>query len=223
MLIPLHVLPMFGFAAIAFLMIGVILAIAVWIAFRSGAAGTTKLGGFAGCMVAVALVFVAGLGAIACLLVVAVTAPAEIVRHGPVKKIEAHWPDPHEEKDDSKPESAKHDEDSEEDSEAHDGEHGGAHRAEAENREEHGLHIRVEVQGGDEGKIARWFRDHVHGDVDYHTESIRGPEGRRTRIDIRVPITDQEIRKVRDDLQRDLPDLDLPNGVTIELKSGDED
>ncbi len=234
MLLPLHVLPMFGFAALAFLMIGVILAVACWVAFRSGASGSTKLGGFAGCMVAVALVFVAGLGAIACLLVVAVTAPAEIARNGPVKKIEAHWPDlhggkrDHDEKADSKPESAKDDEDSaEEESEAHDGmseDHDETSDKDTKSEEkEHGLHIRVEVAGGDEAKISRWFRDHVHGDVGFHTESIRTPEGRRTRIDVRIPIPDEEIRRTRDDLQRDLPDLNLPSGVTIELKSGDDD
>lgn len=224
MLIPLHVLPMFGFAALAFLMIGLILAVAVWLAFRSGASGTTKLGGFAGCMVAVALVFVAGLGAIACLLVVAVTAPAEIARNGPVKKIEAHWPDlhdgkrDHDEKGDAKAGSAEHEEDSEEeDSEARDAMPGEDKHA------DRGLHIRVEVAGGDEGKISRWFRDHVHGDVQFHTESIRTPDGHRTRIDVKIPIPDEEIRKMRDDLQRDLPDLDVPNGVTIELKSEDDD
>jgi hypothetical protein len=229
MLIPLHVLPMFGFAALAFLMIGVILAVAVWVAFRSGAAGTTKLGGFAGCMVAVALVFVAGLGAIACMVVVAVTAPAELVRSGPVKKIEAHWPSPHGEKRDGKadagPDSAKHDEDSEDESEEHDAMSGDQERSDEDRDEngEHGLHIRVEVAGGDEAKIARWFRDHVHGDLKYHTESIRTPDGRRTRIDVQIPISDDDLRKMRDDLQKDLPGMDLPNGVTIELKSEDDD
>jgi hypothetical protein len=223
MLIPLNVLPMFGFAALAFLMIGVILAVAVWLAFRSGESGRTKLGGFAGCMVAVALVFVAGLGAIACLLVVAVTAPGEIVRHGPVRKIEAHWPSTHGEKGDTEPESAKDEDSEEEESEAHDGMHDDEHHADAEDHEEHGLHFRVEVAGGNEAKITRWFREHTRGDFKVSTEAIHGPDGRRTRIDIRIPIPDEEIRRMRSDLQKDLPDLNLPDGVTIELKSEDED
>ena len=229
MLIPMHVLPMFGFAALAFLMIGVILAVAVWVAFRSGGSGTTKLGGFAGCMVAVALVFVAGLGTIACLLVVGITAPAELARNGPVKKIEAHWPNLHgksgDSKGDSKQESEKSDEESDEESETSEKPADASADAptHATEHEDHGLHIRVEVAGGNEAKISRWFRDHVHGDVRFHTEPIHGPDGRRTRIDIQIPIPDVEIRKLRSDLERDLPDLNLPSGVTIELKTDDED
>jgi len=54
------------------------------------------------------------------------------------------------------------------------------------------------------------------------TEPIDGPDGRRTRIDIRIPVSDAEMRDLRNDLERDLPNLNLPRGVTIELK-GDED
>jgi hypothetical protein len=220
MLQPLHVLPMFGFAAFGCLMIGVVLAVAVWIAFRSGAAGTTKLGGFAGCMVAVALVFVAGLGALACIAVAAFNAPNEFVRNGPVRRFEAHWPElrhgTHSPKGESgKAESAK------------DGKDESAKTEESEEvageEEAHGLHLVVEVEGGDEAQIARWFRKHTSGDFEVSYEPVDGPHGRRTRIHIQIPITEAELRDVRRDLERDLPNLNLPDGVTIELKGEEDD
>jgi len=219
MLTPLHVLPMFGFAAIAFLMLGVILAVAVWIAFRSGQAGSTKLGGLGGCLVALALVFVAGLGAVACLVIAVVNAPNEFVRNGPVRKIEAHWPDVHKNHGKKGEPAAEPGKSAPEDRGDAQGE-----KDEKEEKDEdaHGMHIRVEIAGGDSAAIARWFREHTEGDFEVRTEPIDGPDGRRTRIDIRIPVSDAEMRDLRNDLERDLPNLNLPRGVTIELK-GDED
>lgn len=213
MLTPMHVLPIFGFAAIAFLMIGVILAVAVWIAFRSGQAGSTKLGGLGGCMVAFALVLVAGLGAVACLVVAAVNAPNELLRGGPVRKIEAHWPDVHKD----------HGEKGERTAEAQASEEPEPGASGTEDEDAHGLHIRVEIEGGDSAQIARWVREHTEGDLEVRTARIDGPDGRRTRVDIRIPVSDAEVRKLRHDLERDLPNLNLPYGVTIELKGEDDD
>jgi len=84
-------MPMFGFFALGFLFFATVVAVAVWLAVRSGEKGTTKLGGFAGCAIALALLAIAGLGAIGALIVGLVSIPGEAVRHGPVKSFEWHW------------------------------------------------------------------------------------------------------------------------------------
>jgi hypothetical protein len=86
-------LPMFGFTCLSFLMLLVILAIATWLVFRSQEPGRTKLSGCAGCAVGFALLLIAGLGALGCTAVAVLTAPAEMVRHGPFKRFEFRWPD----------------------------------------------------------------------------------------------------------------------------------
>jgi hypothetical protein len=86
-------MPLFGFFGLGFLFFATIVAIAVWLALRSGEKGTTKLGGFAGCMIALALLVVAGMGALGCTAIAFLDAPNEIVRRGPVKSFEFHWDD----------------------------------------------------------------------------------------------------------------------------------
>jgi hypothetical protein len=55
---------MFGFVLLVFLLLATILAVGVFLAFKSGEQGKTKLGGFAGCAIALALLVIAGLGAV---------------------------------------------------------------------------------------------------------------------------------------------------------------
>src|SRR5690349_11472865 len=86
-------IPMFGFVLLAFLLLGVILAVAVFFAFKSGTAGQTKLSGPAGCLIALALLVIAGIGATGLAIVALVTIPAEAVKHGPVKSFELRFPE----------------------------------------------------------------------------------------------------------------------------------
>jgi hypothetical protein len=203
---PFHRLPMFGFACFGFLMIGVILAVAVWLAFKSGKNGTTKLGGAAGCMISLALVFIAGLAALSCTAIALVNAPNELIRHGPIRRIEAQWPRLHSE---HGKDSDSKSEDSEETSEK-----------EADSKQ--GLHIQIEMAGGDATEVSRWFREHTDGDMTVSVDTVKGADGPLTRIDIRLPITEDELRDIRRDFQRDLPNLNLPDGIRVELK-GDDD
>ncbi len=206
MLHPFHGLPMFGFACFGFLMIGVILAVACWLAFKSGKDGTTKLGGAAGCMISLALVFIAGLAALSCTAIALVNAPNELIRHGPIRRIEAQWPHlrgAHGKTADS--ESPEADEAPERDADA-----------------EKGLHIQIEMAGGDATEVSRWFREHTDGDMTVSVDTVKGADGPRTRIDIRLPITADELRDLRRDFERELPNLNLPDGIQVELK-GDED
>ena len=200
MLLPLHRLPMFSFACISFLMLGVILAVACWLAFRSGKAGTTKLGGPAGRLVAFALLVVAGLGAIFCITIAVIDAPNEILRNGPVRRIEAHWPDGPTES----------------------GSGGSGAAARPDGKSPRGLHLRIEMTGGDEAAISRWLRDKTDGDVTFTVDTVDGPEGRITRIDAVIPISEHDLRDLQRDLERDLPNLNLPSGVKIELRGKDD-
>ena len=195
---PFHRLPMFGFAFLGFLMIGVILAVACWLAFKSGKDGTTKLGGPAGCFMALALVFVAGLGALGCTAIALVNAPGELLRNGPIRKIEAHVHDW----------NAEHGKPGEPD------EAGEAGRK--------GVHFRVEMSGGNAQEISRWFREHTDGDMTVSVTTLAGPDGPRTRVDIELPISGSELRDIRRDFERDLPNLKLPNDAQIELKGEDD-
>lgn len=203
---PFHRLPMFAFAGFAFLVIAGILAVACWLAFKSGKNGTTKLGGVAGCFIALALVFVAGVAAFSCTAIAALNAPNEILRSGPVRRIEVLRPRLHEDEDkasDGKPEAPDED-------------------MEGREAPAHGLHIRVELAGDDATEVSRWFRDHTEGDMTVSVERVKGPDGPRTRVDIQLPISDDEIREVREQFERDLPSLNLPEGVRIELKGEDD-
>jgi hypothetical protein len=197
---------MFGFACFGFLMIGVILAVAVWLAFKSGKNGTTKLGGAAGCMISLALVFIAGLAALSCTAIALVNAPNELLRHGPVRRIEAQWP----------PLRAEHGKTA--DSESPEPDEGKEKDADSEK----GLHIQIEMAGGDATEVSRWFREHTDGDMTVSVDTVKGADGPRTRIDIRLPITEDELRDIRRDFERDLPNLNLPDGIRVELK-GDDD
>lgn len=203
---PFHRLPMFAFAGFGFLVIAGILAIACWLAFKSGRNGTTKLGGAAGCFIALALVFVAGLAALSCTAIAALNAPNEILRRGPVRRIEAQWPplhDEHEKDMDGKPEAPDE-------------------SSEAPEEHAHGLHIRIELDGEDATAVSRWFREHTEGDMTVSIEKLKGANGPRTRVDIELPISDDEIREIREQFERDLPELNLPEGVRIELKGEDD-
>jgi hypothetical protein len=206
MLHPFHRLPMFAFASLGFFVIAGILAIACWLAFKSGKNGTTKLGGAAGCFIALALVFVAGLAALGCTTIAVLNAPNELLRHGPVKRIEAQWPPlrgDHEENADSKPEAPDESPEKPEES-------------------AHGLHIRIELDGTDTTEVSRWFREHTEGDMTVSIEKLKSADGPRTRVDIELPISDDDLREIREQFERDLPNLNLPQGVRIELKGEDD-
>jgi len=203
----MHRFPMFGFALLGFLFIGFILAIAVWLAFRSGKDGTTKLGAAAGCMIALALVFVAGLGALGCTAIAIVNTPGEMLRHGPIRRIEAHFPRLHKDHEDSADEAPRSP---------------GSEEDEAKEAGAEHLHLRIEMEGGDATQVSRWFRDHTDGDMTVSVRDLAGPGGKRTRIDITLPVPEKDLRELRRDFERDLPGLNLPDGLTIELKGEDD-
>jgi hypothetical protein len=188
---------MFGFALLAFLLLAVVIAVAVFFAFKSGEQGKTKLGGFAGCLIALALLVIAGMGAIATMIVAAVSIPGEAMRHGPVRSFEWHW------NSDDAPDAP--------------------HAADSDAA----FRVRVELRGtADNQSVMRWIRKNtdertmlsVHEETDSKGEPC-------TVIDItpRLDVRDKrDLREIFESLQRDLPELKLPAGGRIEIKDPDE-
>jgi hypothetical protein len=80
--------------------------------------------------------------------------------------------------------------------------------------------MRVELHGTEPGEVTRWLRDHTDGDLAF-TVSGRS-DGGSVYLDIALPISRREIRDIRRDLQRDFPNLRIPDGVKVELKDGDD-
>lgn len=81
-------LPPFAFYALALLLWFALLALIAWLWFRSGAQGQNKLSGAAGCLISLAFGFMALLGALAIGIVALVSIPDELVRRGPIRKLE---------------------------------------------------------------------------------------------------------------------------------------
>ncbi|MFN0009579.1 MAG: hypothetical protein ACKVXR_16905 [Planctomycetota bacterium] len=194
-------MPMFSFFALGFLFFATIVAVAVWLAVRSGEKGSTKLGGFAGCAIALALLVIAGIGALGCTAIAVFNTPNEIVRRGPVKSFEFNWG--HE--DGPRQESGE---------EVPEPEGGGDHG---------GIRLRFEVRGVEPDQVTRWIRDNTDGDVSYTITSSEDEDGKSVQLDVSLPISGDELRRFREDFQRDFPDLRLPESIKVELRSEDDD
>lgn len=193
-------MPMFGFFGLGFLFFAAVLAVAVWLAVRSGEKGSTKLGGFAGCAIALALLVIAGLGALGCTAIALLNTPNELVRRGPVKSFELHWDD----------------------------EHGLHEEADAEDAEPgqldpgHAVSLRFEIAGVEPGQITRWIREHTDSDIPYTITTGTGADGSVVHLDVSLPITGEEVRRMRADFHRDFPDLRLPVSIKVELEHEDD-
>jgi hypothetical protein len=81
-------MPPFGFYALCLLLWLSLLALIAWLLLRSGAKGTNKLSGAAGCLLALAFGFMALLGALAVLLVGLADAAEEWMHQSAVQRLE---------------------------------------------------------------------------------------------------------------------------------------
>jgi hypothetical protein len=191
-------IPMFGFVLLAFLLLGVVLAVAIFFAFKSGNAGQTKLSGPAGCFIALALLVIAGIGAIGLTIVALVTLPAEAMKRGPVKSFELRFPE-----DDLGAASE-----------------GGLRRV-------HGPHVTIELRGlQDPSDVMKWLRKRTDSQTNITVHEGKDASGKAiTVIELTLPeghdVT-QRLRETRRDLEEDLPDLRLPKSVKIEFRGPDE-
>src|SRR5262249_12891476 len=160
------------------LALGVIVAIACFLAFKSGAQGTTKLGAPAGCLIACALMVFAFLGAAACVVAACVAARSELVRRGPVKSLEFHW-------DKQKPSNA-----AEAASPGESASEGGSHAA-TSNASRYRARLVVELRGSPTdgqiaqitGTVSRWLRDATDHDFSVSTSTSGSGKDAVTRLD----------------------------------------
>jgi hypothetical protein len=192
---------MFGFVLLAFLLLAVVLAVAVFFAFKSGQAGQTKLSGPAGCMVALALLLIAGIGAIGLVIVALVTLPSEAVRRGPVKSLEWRFP-------------AHEDEATSPDSPA---------RA-----DDQGTSLTIELRGlQDPSEVMKWLRKRTDSGTHIAVHEGKDEDGKpMTVIELTLPESHdvtRELRDMRRDLEEDEPDLRLPSSVKIVFRGPDDE
>jgi hypothetical protein len=207
-------LPMFGFTAFAFLVVCAIIALATFLIFKSGEQGTTKLGGCAGCAVGFALIVVAGLATLVTFVVMASTAQSELVRSGPLRKLELRMGDHDDEDahdaDRTEPESTPG-------APAEHGEPGAP--APAKPDHDHAVHLKLTVRGKDApAEISRWMRENTEGDL---VVSIT-TSGDTTVMDYGLPISREQLEELRKNLREAIPGMQLPKGVKIEIKESDE-
>ncbi len=199
----MHV-PMFGFVLLAFLLLGVVLAVAVFFAFKSGNAGQTKLSGPAGCLIALALLVIAGIGAVGLGIVAVVTLSSEAVRHGPVKSFEFKFP--------------------EDEGRGQGGTHAGV---DAGKSEAQGPHLTIELRGlQDPADVMKWLRKQTDSQTRIAVHESKDKSGETvTVIELMLPedhdVTN-ELRDMRRDLERDMPDLRLPKSVKVEFRGPNE-
>ena len=192
-------MPMFGFFGLGFLFFCTIVAVGVWLAVKSGEQGSTKLGGVAGCAIAFALLVIAGMGALGCTAIALMNTPNEIVRRGPVKRFEMRWGDEH----------------------GH--EHGDADEEGVPAPDpEHAITLRFELEGVEPSQITSWICDNTDHDVPYTITTVAGEDGTLLHVDVSLPITAEEVRRIREDFRRDFPNLRLPASVEVEIRREDD-
>lgn len=212
--------PMFGYLFLVFCAICVVLAIAVWILVKSGPAGTTKLNGSAGCAIACALVFVAGLMALGCAVVMVVNIPNEWLRRGPFKTIELHH---------ATREAREHGASTSAD------ESGGDTRDDAPTDASTprapdtttGAETEVTVRfllrdAGTVGEILKSVRELAPGDVTTSVASVQTDDGTFTEVLVRLRIPRSDFDEFKHDLEQEWPDFELPEGGKIELREPGE-
>ncbi|MCY2960816.1 MAG: hypothetical protein NTY35_11670 [Planctomycetota bacterium] len=205
-MIALSRMPMFGFAVLAFLLLCAILAFAVWFATRGFAdPGRSRVNGPAGCAIGCALLVVAGLGALATLAVVAVNLPTEWARHGPVSRVELRYGDDKKAdeagKDPSAPDTAP--------------------RSPGLGQPAR-VHAEIELRPGyDAAPILRALRREVSTGLDITVRTVERDGTPRTVIEVVAPLdkaAERELRETLRGLKEELPDLDVPTGIVLEIR-----
>lgn len=187
--------PLFGFGCLVFVGLCTILAVAVWLVFRSGEKGSTKLGAPAGCLVGCSLLAVAGVAGLGVVFVLALHAKQELVRHGPFRKFELEL---------EPPRAAL------------------APVAPGETRTQRArLVIELSsLEGWAEFSedLSRWLRTHLSADIGVRLETRETDSGARSVLTFEVDVPERELEELRRDLRQILPTLRLPAHVSAELR-----
>ena len=164
-----------------------------------------------------ALLLIAGMGALGLVIVSIVSIPDEAVRRGPVKKFELHWGE-----DANAPRTADGGE-----SVRSEVAPGDAPTSPTAPTAPSPLRLRLELRGmADASSVIRWLRPRVDENAVISVGEGRDDAGRTfTMLDVTIPLSPQDregLTRLRHDLERDLPNFQMPTGVTLELRGPDE-
>lgn len=186
-------------AVLGYLFLLAVLAVAALIVVRSAKDG--KAGGCTGCAIALAIVVAAGLGAVGCTAATLVAAGSDLIQNGPIRSIRF-----------------------ERVVDRNTGrELGRSWRTEPAYQGQYPVRLQIALEGNvDVGRIARWIRDELDGDVSLSYEVVETPDGRRTELDIGLPIDPDEMADFERELRRELPELELPEAIRIEIRSPED-
>ena len=201
-------------SALGYLFVVSVLAVAVWLVLRRSKDGRGS--GCGGCLIALALFFAAALGAVGCTALTVAGLSSEVVRHGPVRSVEFRWTDSTErqladwraERDEHRPRRWQRP---------------------SSDDERYPVRLRIELDRDiDVSRLSRWIRDELDGDVLLRYEALSGENGEngengpRARLDFGLPIDPEDIDEFQRELRRELPELDLPDSVKIEIRDPGE-
>jgi hypothetical protein len=194
-------MPPFGFYALCLLLWLCLLALIAWLLLRSGAKGSNKLSGAAGCLLALAFGAMALLGAVGVLLVALFDIPDQLVRHGPVRKLEFILPN------DPKP--------------LPQGQSGGAEFDTDSPERQARLRVSLDADAPWtelSQEISRWLRRSVPGDITMRTELI---DAQRV-LEFEFTVLDRDLANFDLALRSIQPTWRLPERSTVEFKQADE-
>jgi len=194
-------MPPFGFYALCLLLWLCLLALLAWLLLRSGAKGTNKLSGAAGCLLALAFGFMALLGAFGVLVVALFDIPDQLLRHGPVRKLEFILPN------EPKP--------------LPQGQSGGAEfdTGFPERRARLCVSLDADAPWTELSKeISRWLRRSVPGDITTRTKLI---DAQRV-LEFEFTVLDQDLANFDNALRAIQPTWGLPQHSVVEFRRPDE-
>jgi hypothetical protein len=84
------------------------------------------------------------------------------------------------------------------------------------------LALKLTLRGNiDPARVSRWVRENVHGNATIQIETRGEGDERRVEVLVRMPLSRherEELERARRDLERELPTLDVPDSVKIELR-----
>ncbi len=194
-------MPPFGFYALCLLLWLCLLALIAWLLLRSGAKGTNKLSGAAGCLLALAFGAMALLGAFGVLVVALFDIPDQLLRHGPVRKLEFILPN------EPKP--------------LPQGQSGGAEfdTGFPERRARLCVSLDADAPWTELSKeISRWLRRSVPGDITTRTKLI---DAQRV-LEFEFTVLDQDLANFDNALRAIQPTWGLPQHSVVEFRRPDE-
>lgn len=186
-------LPILAFCFVGFLGFLLLLAFAAIVGFRGlarSANGERSVAhAVAGVGMALAIVFLAGLGALGCSAATTAMTAHHLLVNGPLHTIELER-----------------------------GPFPAAYAALHGLDRDHQLHLRVKVEGArDFERLRRWLEHETHGAVSFKVSSQREGGQEYSLLDFALPVDQHELSRLEREIQHDFPWLELPESLRLEL------